>query len=289
MHADQLTDPIVDHGEGPVFSDRWAGPRWVDMLAGDILELAPDGSTARHHVGTVAAVIRPRRGGGHVVAGERGLLLADDDALDAPVRALPEIWAGAEVRSEGVRMNEGGCDPAGNLYLGSMAYDGRDGGGNLYRFGPDLAPEVAVPEVTISNGLEWSPDDALAYYVDTRTGRIDVFDWDAEGGLRNRRPFVEIDGEGGPDGLTVDAEGGVWVALYGGWAVRRYTPQGRLDAVIEVPARQVTAVTFAGPELDQLIITTSRHGLPEDDTGPAGSLFGARPGIRGRPVREFAG
>ncbi|GAB3743746.1 SMP-30/gluconolactonase/LRE family protein [Microlunatus parietis] len=284
MHAEQLTDPIVDHGEGPVFSDRWAGPRWVDLLAGDILELDPDSGPRRHHVGTVAAMIRPRLGGGHVIAGERGLLLADDDALDAPVRVLPEVWDSTEVR-----MNEGGCDPAGNLYLGSMAYDGRDGGGNLYRFGPDLAPTVAVPAVTISNGLDWSPDETLAYYVDTRTGRIDVFDWDAEGGLRNRRPFVEIDGEGGPDGLTVDAEGGVWVALYGGWAVRRYTPQGRLDAVIEVPARQVTAVTFAGPDLDQLIITTSRHGLSDDDAGPAGSLFGVRPGIRGRPVREFAG
>lgn len=288
MRADQLTEPIVDHGEGPVYSARWSGPRWVDLLAGDILQLGPDGTTARQHVGSVAAMIRPRRGGGHVIAGERGLLLADDDALDAPVRALPEVWDTAGSKGAGVRMNEGGCDPAGNLYLGSMAYDGREGGGTLYRFGPDLAPVVAVPEVTISNGLEWSPDETLAYYVDTRTGRIDVFDWDAEGGLRNRRPLVEVDGEGGPDGLTVDAEGGVWVALYGGWAVRRYTPQGRLDEVIEVPARQVTAVTFAGPALDQLIITTSRHGLG-DDAGPAGALFGARPGIRGRPVREFAG
>jgi len=283
MRADQLTDPVVDHGEGPVYSARWRGPRWVDMLAGDILELGPDGAVARQHVGTVAAVIRPRRGGGHVIAGERGLLLADDDALDAPLRALPEVWTGSDVR-----LNEGGCDPAGNLYLGSMAYDGRPGGGTLYRFGPDLAAEVALPEVTVSNGLEWSPDDSLAYYVDTRTDRIDVFDWDPEGGLRNRRPFVEVEGDGGPDGLTVDADGGVWVALYGGWAVRRYTAQGRLDQVIEVPARQVTAVTFAGPELDQLIITTSRHGL-DDDVGPAGALFGARPGIRGRPVREFAG
>ncbi len=283
MQPEQLTDPIVDHGEGPVYSARWPGPRWVDLLAGDIVELRPDSTVARQHVGTVAAMIRPRRGGGHVIAGERGLLLADDDALAAPVRALPEVWTGSAVR-----MNEGGCDPAGNLYLGSMAYDGRPGGGTLYRFGPDLAAEVALPEVTVSNGLEWSPDDALAYYVDTRTHRIDVFDWDPEGGLRNRRPFVEVDGDGGPDGLTVDAEGGVWVALYGGWAVRRYTAQGRLDEVIEVPARQVTAVTFAGPELDQLIITTSRHGL-EDDVGPAGALFGARPGIRGRPVREFAG
>lgn len=284
MEAEQLTDPVVDHGEGPVFSARWSGPRWVDMIAGDILELRPDSTVARQHVGAVAAMIRPRRGGGHVIAGERGLLLADDDALGAPVRSLPDVWA-----DPGVRMNEGGCDPAGNLYLGSMAYDGREGGGSLYRFGPDLTPSVVLPEVTTSNGLEWSPDDSLAYYVDTNTQRIDVFDWDEAGGLQRRRPFVTIEGDGSPDGLTVDAEGGVWVALWGGSAVRRYTPQGRLDEVIEVPARQVTAVTFAGPELDQLIITTSRHGVDPGDQPLAGALFRAGPGVTGRPVREFAG
>src|SRR5690606_13817911 len=152
MRAEQLTDPIVDHGEGPVYSTRWAGPRWVDMMAGDVLELGPDGTPARQHVSRVAAVIRPRRGGGHVIAGERGLLLADADELTAPVRALPEVWD-----EPGVRMNEGGCDPAGTLYLGSMAYDGRQGGGTLYRFDADLTVSVALPEVTISNGLDWSP------------------------------------------------------------------------------------------------------------------------------------
>jgi sugar lactone lactonase YvrE len=284
MQAEQLTDPIVDHGEGPVYSARWAGPRWVDMMAGDILELRADSSVARQHVGTVAAVIRPRRGGGHVIAGERGLLLADDDALDAPVRALPEVWTESDVR-----MNEGGCDPAGNLYVGSMAYDGRDGGGRLYRFGPDLAPTVVLPAVSTSNGLEWSPDDSLAYYVDTPTERIDVFDWDESGGLQRRRPFVTIEADGMPDGLTVDAEGGVWVALWNGSAVHRYTPAGRLDEVIELPAQRVTAVTFAGPELDQLIITTSRHGLEAGDQPLAGALFRASPGVTGRQVREFAG
>ena len=284
MQAEQLTDPIVDHGEGPVYSARWAGPRWVDMMAGDILELRPDATVARQHVGAVAAVIRPRRGGGHVIAGERGLLLADDDALDAPLRALPDVWSETDVR-----MNEGGCDPAGNLYLGSMAYDGREGGGKLYRFGPDAEPSVVLPAVTISNGLEWSPDDALAYYVDTPTQRIDVFDWDESGGLQRRRPFVTIEAAGQPDGLTVDAEGGVWVALWNGSAVHRYTPEGRLDEVIELPAERVTAVTFAGPELDQLIITTSRHGLDPGDQPMAGALFRASPGATGRQVREFAG
>lgn len=284
MRAEQLTDPIVDHGEGPVYSPRWDGVRWVDMLAGDILELGPDGSVARQHVGSVAAMIRPRRDGGLVIAGERCLLLTDDDRLDAPVRALPEVWSDSTVR-----MNDGGCDPAGNLYVGSMAYDAHPGGGKLYCVRPDGSPHVILTSVTISNGLDWSPDGSLAYYVDTPNERVDVFDWSPETDLSHRRPFVTVEGTGAPDGLTVDADGGVWVALFGGSAVHRYAPAGLLDEVVELPVSQVTAVTFAGVERDQLIITTSRQSRGDDAELAAGALFRATPGVRGLPVRPYAG
>lgn len=284
MQAEPLTGPVVEHGEGPVYSRRWAGPRFVDMVAGDILELGPDGALSRHHVGSVAAVIRPRRGGGHVVVGERGLLLADEDELWTATHALPEVWG-----DDTVRMNEGGCDPLGNLYAGSMAYDQRPGAAKLYRFGPEGDPSVVLDAVTVSNGLEWSPDNSLAYYNDTPTGQVSVFDWSAETGLTNRRPFVTIEGDGGPDGLTVDSEGGIWVALFGGSAVRRYTPAGRLDEVVELPTSQVTAMTFAGEDLDQLVITTSKEGMGDHPEPMAGALFVAVPGVRGLPVREYAG
>jgi sugar lactone lactonase YvrE len=284
MQAEALTGPVVEHGEGPVYCARWGGPRFVDMMAGDILELGADGALSRHHVGSVAAMIRPRRGGGHVVLGERGLLLADDDDLWAAVRALPEVWG-----DETVRMNEGGCDPAGHLYAGSMAYDQRPGGGKLYRFGPDGDPVVALDAVTVSNGLEWSPDGSVAYYNDTATGEIALFDWDAETGLTNRRTFAAVEGDGGPDGLTVVAEGGVWVALFGGSAVRRYSPAGQLDEVVELPTSQVTAVTFAGEDLDQLVITTSKQGMGSNPEPMAGALFAAVPGVKGLPTREYAG
>jgi sugar lactone lactonase YvrE len=117
-----------------------------------------------------------------------------------------------------------------------------------------------------------------------------VFDYDRESGLVNRRTFVTIDSEAGrPDGLTVDSEGGVWVALYDGGAVHRYTPNGALDAVIEVPARQTTACTLGGPDLDQLYITTSRQGIEPGDDPLAGSLFRVGVGVKGLPVRPFAG
>jgi sugar lactone lactonase YvrE len=187
-------------------------------------------------------------------------------------------------------MNEGGCDPDGRFYCGSMAYDQRPGAGALYRLDPDYSVHVVLENVTISNGLEWSPDGSRAYYNDTPTQRIDVFDYDGESGLTGRRPFAEIPTEaGGPDGLTVDEEGGVWVALYGGGAVRRYNPEGVLDEVIEVPAKQVTACTFGGSDLDQLFITTSREGLGSGDDPLAGSVFRSAVGVASLPVREFAG
>jgi sugar lactone lactonase YvrE len=182
-------------------------------------------------------------------------------------------------------MNEGGCDPAGAFYAGSMAYDARPGAGRLYRLAPSGEITVVLPTVTISNGLAWSPDGTLAYYVDTTTGRIDVLDAD----LGSRRPFVTIPPEhGAPDGITVDAAGAVWVALWGGGAVHRYTTGGMLDGVVHVPVRQVTACTFGGPALDELFITTSRHGLADPEPG-AGALFRATVGVAGLPPLPYAG
>ena len=147
-----------------------------------------------------------------------------------------------------------------------------------------------LERVTVSNGLEWSPDGSRAYYNDTDTSRVAVFDYDPEAGLLNRRVFVPVEsGEGRPDGLTVDAEGGVWVALNHSGTVRRYTPDGAQDAVVELPTRQVTACTFGGDRLDLLYMTTSRENVPPGHDPLPGSLFRAEVGLRGLPVREFAG
>lgn len=279
MQAEQLTDPICYHGEGPVWSERWGGLRWLDMLAGDVLSLSADGEIARRHVGDVVATVRPRRDGGAVIAVERGFALEEPDGTINP---MDPLWS-----DPGVRMNEGGCDPDGRFYCGSMRYDVGEGGGSIHRLDPDGSTTVVIEGVTISNGLEWSPNGSLAYYVDSPTERIDVFDYDRERGLSGRRPFA--DAPGGPDGLTVDADGGVWVAFYAGGSVRRYTPDGVLDEVVEVPVTKATACTFGGADLDQLFITTSREHLPPDVEPSAGALFVATPGVSGRPVREFAG
>jgi sugar lactone lactonase YvrE len=149
---------------------------------------------------------------------------------------------------------------------------------------------VVLEGDTVSNGLDWSPDGSRAYYNDTATYRISVFDYDTDAGLTNRRVFVDLyDEDKRPDGLTVEEQGGVWVALSNGGAVRRYTPDGVLDEVVEVPAKKVTACTFGGPDLDQLFITTSQEDIDPGTDPLAGSLFRAAVGVRGLPVREFAG
>ncbi|MET0955985.1 MAG: SMP-30/gluconolactonase/LRE family protein [Cryobacterium sp.] len=282
MRAEQLTEPITFHGEGPVWSPAWGGLRLVDLFAGDVLSLSDDGEVARRHVDTIAAALRPRAAGGAVIALERGFALEDSAGT---LTRLPELWT-----DPGVRMNDGGAAPDGSFYCGSMGYDQRTGAGSLYRLAPDGTVTVELTDVTISNGLEWSPDGSLAYYNDTPTGRIDVFDWAPGTGLTGRRTFAEIpEADGYPDGLTVDSEGGVWVALYAGGAVRRYSPEGVLDEVVEVAAGRVTACTFGGADLRQLFITTSREDLAPGEDPLAGSIFIATPGVTGLPARSFAG
>lgn len=281
MEVERITDSIAAHGEGPVWWPAWGGLRWVDMTAGDVLCFAQDGTVSRTHVGTIAAAVRPRAGGGAIIAIERGFLLED---ADGTTTSLPPVWS-----DPNIRMNEGGCAPDGSFFCGSMAYDKSPGAASLYRIAPDHSVSVVLTGVTVSNGIEWSPDGSLAYYNDTDTLRIDVFSWDPENGLHDRHPFVAIPDEGRPDGLTVDAEGGVWTALANRGAVHRYAADGVLDAVIEIPARKVTACTFGGDDLGTLFVTTSREGLAPGEDPLAGSLFRIRPGVTGRPTKPYAG
>jgi len=283
--AEQVTESLAYHGEGPVWDVHRGAIRWVDMLAGDVLTTdLSSGKTSRLHVGTVAAAMRPRSGGGLVVGVERGFCLVDPDE-SGPQQPV-EVWTDTTVR-----MNDGGCDPQGRFYCGSMAYDQARGRGSLYRLDPNGDVRTVLDNVTISNGIAWSHDRASVYYVDTPTQRVDVFDFDADSGeFSGRRPAVQVDPEqGAPDGLTLDAEGGIWVALFGGGAVHRYSPEGELDEVIDLEPRQVTACTFGGERFDELFITTSRENLPADADPAAGSLFHCRPGVTGVPPNEFRG
>lgn len=282
--AEQVTDVITEHGEGPCWWPGWGGLRWVDLLAGDLLTLRQDGGAERLHVGAVAAFVRPRTCGGYVVAVERGLALSagPDDAPEP----LPPLWA-----DEGVRMNDGGCDPQGNLWAGSMAYDAHAGGGDLWRVDAQGRATVVVPGTTIANGLAFPADGGPAWFNDSGEGRTDrlapgAAGWtgaDAVGRSAVFRPD-----EGVPDGLVLDAQGCVWTALHGAGRVVRLSPEGAVVDEVLVPAHQVTACTLGGPDLRDLYVTTSRLGL-EDPEPAAGALFRARVEVPGAPVLPYAG
>jgi sugar lactone lactonase YvrE len=189
-------------------------------------------------------------------------------------------------------MNDGAVDPRGRFWAGSMSLDGEPGQGTLYRLDPDGRATAMVAPVTTSNGPAWSPDGRFMYYVDTRTRRIDVFDFDAdEGTLTGRRPFVAFaEGPGRPDGVIVDTDGGIWVALWQGAVVQRYRPDGSLDRTVPVPTPCPTKCAFGGDDLGDLYITSARAPL---DTATraldrfAGGLFRVRPGFTGQPPARF--
>jgi sugar lactone lactonase YvrE len=255
---------------------------WVDMLAGDVLSLDEAGGPHRRHVGTVAAALRPRAAGGMVVAVERGFVILDD--------AWAEIATVPATADPRVRMNDGSCDPQGRFYCGTMAYEATDGAGVLYCLDRDRAVRPVLPGVTVSNGLGWSRDGTTAYYVDSARQSIDAFDFDgATGQFSRRRQLVTVDPvTGTPDGLTVDAGGCIWVALWDGAAVHCYSPAGELLSVLRLPTPRVTSCVFGGPGLADLYVTTSRLGVDGDDRA-AGSVFRFRPGATGMPPLTYAG
>ena len=189
-----------------------------------------------------------------------------------------------------IRMNDGGCDPQGRFYCGTMAYAETPGAGTLYRLDPDGSVHVTLREVTISNGLQWNRVGDTVFYADTPIGRVDSFSFDpASAAFTDRRTFTEISGSGQPDGMAIDEEDGIWVALWGGSAVHRYDLTGRLELVVDLPVSNVTACAFGGPELKTLFITTSRSGLDSGDQPEAGAVFRYDAGVRGAPQHAFAG
>lgn len=224
--------------------------------------------------------MRPRRDGGLVVAVERGFRLIDTEGVAGPVT---EAFTDASVR-----MNEGACDPDGRFYCGSMAFSARPERGAMYRFDPDGTVTEMFDKVTISNGLVWNAVGDTVYYIDSPTQRVDQFDY-ADGQWQNRRPAFEIPREHGlPDGMAIDAEGGLWIAMWGGSTVRRYTTEGTVDTVINLPVTQVTACAFGGHDLSTMYITTSQQQTDGDQL-TAGAIYAVDPGVKGVSLNQFAG
>ena len=274
-------------GEGPTWDAAKSRLIWIDILGSRVNTYDP--STGRRtvmateqHVGAA----KPRATGGLVLNLRDGVALYDDEGTD-PASGFRWLH---HAPTPGRRANDAAVAPDGSLWAGTMRYDEAAGGGTLTRLTGDGEATTVLDDVAVSNGTGWSPDGRLMYYIDSPTRRVDVFDVSADGrSVTDRRQLALIEeGAGFPDGLTVDADGCVWVALWGGGAVRRYTPAGTLDRTITLPTVLATACAFGGPNLTDLYITTARVGL-SDPHPMSGSLLVVPEAGKGLAQPAFAG
>jgi sugar lactone lactonase YvrE len=256
--------------EGPRWDAAARRLLWVD-IEGCELHVLESGKDRAIGLDAMVGAAAPTNTGAVLVALADRLALVD--LADESVRTLVRLPHGSELRS-----NDGACDAAGRFWIGTMGLDETPDVGALYRYDDSL--ERVLDEVTLSNGIGWTRDDTRMYYIDSPLQRVDLFDFElASGRLDDRRPFVSIDeSDGIPDGLTVDDEGGVWVALYGGSRVHRYDESGHLDAVLEVPAKNVTSCCFGGDDGRSLYVTTA---------APDGNVYVTQPGVSGPPAHVF--
>ncbi|OUE25007.1 L-arabinolactonase [Clavibacter michiganensis] len=290
-HAQPLDTVRAEHAEAPLWDTARGTLLWADQYAGilreatfDPVTLAVGPVSATHVGGPLGAVVRHAEGG-HVLAARDGFVrLTADGALIPMADVLP---------ADGIRrrMNDGEVDPRGRLWAGSMAFDKTPGAGALYLLDRGVATTV-LEGVTISNGTAFSADGSEMLYIDTTTQQVRRFRVTDEGGLADPEVVVEIDpADGHPDGMCLDDEGFLWVALWGGGEVRRYSPAGEHVGSVRVDAPQVSSCAFVGPDRDVLVITTSQEGYTPEDSARhprAGMLFAVRPGGTGPAASAYA-
>lgn len=267
-------------GEGPTWDPATGRLLWVDIPSCEVHSYDPaTGIDTVLRTPQPVGAAKPRAAGGLVVNLRDGVGLYETDGTFR--------WL-ATFAQEGVRGNDAAVAPDGALWAGTMREGQAAPDGALRRIAPDGAVATVVTGVTVSNGIGWSPDGRLMYYIDTPTRRIDVFDCDGPT-LRNRRVFARVPAPGWPDGLTVDALGCVWVALWDGARILRYTPSGALDRTIELPVPLTTACAFGGPDLRDLYVTTATVDLPPDAPAPNGAVLVVPCAGEGLPAVPFAG
>jgi sugar lactone lactonase YvrE len=257
LEAELVADVRAELGEGPAWDARTGVLSWVDILAGSVHVCSASGEQLRsHHVGRPVGAALPSGRGGFLLADELGFTTLGVDGTAAQL--LPLLGDAPDMR-----FNDAKCDPAGRALAGSMAADSTQAIGTLYRLDPGPVATPVLDGLTVSNGLGWSPDGRTMWFADSAKPQITGFEYDVETGeVGPKCSIIEVrDTPGVPDGLCVDDDGCIWLALWDGGKVRRYTPGGRVDTVVHVPVAQVTSCAFGGPGLSTLFITSSRWNL----------------------------
>jgi sugar lactone lactonase YvrE len=276
LRAEHVATVGAQLGEGPIWDAARDELSFVDIVAGMLYRLIDGDRIERvFEFGTTLAAALPADDGERLLVTRTGFFTLADDGSTTPVLDV------LDDRLE-LRFNDAKCDPSGRCFAGTLSLDGAPDAGTLYRLddGPHAVP--VVTGVGLSNGLGWSPEGSTLYFVDTIGGEIGAWEYDvADGRLGAHRVAVAAQ-PGTPDGMCVDDSGALWVAFWGGSALRRYTPSGDLDTVVELPVPNVTSCAFGGPDGDVLYVTTATGLPPGDDAPPlAGDLFAVRPGMTG--------
>jgi len=276
-------------GEGPLWDYNEQCLYWVDILANKLHVYDPKTQWNRSiDVGQPIGAVVPRISGGVIIALRDGI--AHLDLASEELTFLSEI----EKEITNNRFNDGKCDPSGRFWAGSMNFDSKTTSGTLYCMDTDLTVTPKVSPVTISNGLAWSTDHNKMYYIDTPTRRVVAYEYDLScGHIQNPTTVIKNDSEGHMDGMAIDEEGMLWIALWGGSAVKRFDPKnGKLLDILKLPATQVTACAFGGKDLNELYITTAAIGLDKEALSQqplAGSLFKTKTSVKGMPSYAFSG
>jgi sugar lactone lactonase YvrE len=289
VRVEVFADLRADVGEAPHWDERTKTLLFVDLTAGTVFRYDQSGvQLGSFSVGQEVGAVVPRRGGGLVLAVRDGIAAVSDSGADF------ELTAPVERDIHGNRMNDAKCDPAGRLFAGTTAFDFSPHSAALYRVAADWSFKPVVRDVTQSNGIAWSPDGRHMYFIDSATQGVDVLDFDVStGSVGNRRRLVTIARTHGvPDGMTADTRGNLWVACFGGAAVRCYSPAGAFLHEVLFPVAQVTSCAFGGADLADLYVTTAAYRMSADQRQRephAGATFVCRPGAAGRPAAPFAG
>ena len=289
--ATLLLDVKATLGEGPIWDIRENVLWWIDINECRLHRFDPaTNQNETYDIGQRVGTVVPRTSGGLMLAIQNGFA-----AYDPATRKL-DIIADPESHLPQNRFNDGKCDPAGRFWAGTLELvEENMKAGSLYCLYPDGHVERRVPDVGISNGIVWTSDKKTMYFIDSPTRRVDAFDYDNDTGeISNRRTAIALpEGIGYPDGMSIDSEDKLWVALWAGWGVARFDPvTGELLEKINVKASQVTACAFGGPDLKDLYITTARRDLVGDaleDQPDAGGLFHCRVGVAGVRSVAYAG
>lgn len=274
-------------GEAPVWDPVTRKLCWVDILHPAVYRFDPEsGRNEICETGKLVSAVMPCADGRLVAATQDGIEFLDFASGRLDTLVDPE--AGIQEN----RLNDAKVGPGGAIWVGSMRLDASKPSGALYRVGADGTVARKESGISVGNGMAWSPDNSVFYFVDTVPGLIYAYDFQpGEGVLANRRVLARIpEAEGRPDGIAVDSDGGIWCAIWDGWRVNRYLPDGRLERSIDLPVPRPTSIAFGGDDMATLYITSARTRLPASTLSEAplsGGLFACRPGWRGTPVTLF--